>query len=151
MEGSMPAKKYIVELTTEEEGQAEGITRKGKSSARRVKRAHILLLANKGKTDREIAGALSVGSATVGRTRKKFVEGGLEYALSERSRPGAQPKLDGRQVALLTAIACSDPPEGQKVWSMQLLADRLVELGEVDSISHDTVGRVLKKTTPNPG
>jgi len=147
----MPAKKYIVEMTTEEEGQAQEITRKGKSSARRVKRAHILLLANKGKTDGEIAEALSVGSATVGRTRKKFVEGGLEYALSERPRPGAQPKLDGRQVALLTAIACSDPPEGQKVWSMQLLADRLVELGEVDSISHDTVGRVLKKTTSNPG
>lgn len=147
----MPAKKYIIEMTTEEEGQAQEITSKGKSSARRVKRAHILLLANKGKTDSEIAEALRVGSATVERTRKKFVEGGLEYVLSERPRPGARPKLDGRQVALLTAIACSDPPEGQKVWSMQLLADRLVELGEVDIISHDTVGRVLKKTTPNPG
>ena len=144
-------KKYIVELTEQERGELLGLTRKGKNSARKVKRAHILLLADKGKTDEEIAEALSVGQATVARIRQKFVEGGVEYALNERPRPGARPKLDGRQAALLTAIACSDPPEGCKVWSMQLLADRLVELGEVESISHDTVGRVLKKTTSSPG
>jgi transposase len=147
----MPAKRYLVELTEEERAELLTLTRKGKSSARKVKRAHILLLADKGKADKEIVAALSVGRATVERTRKKWVEGGLEYALNERPRPGACSKLNGRQVALLTAIACSEPPEGRGRWTMQLLADRLVELGEVDSLSHDTVGRALKKTRPSPG
>lgn len=147
----MPEKKYIVELTDQELSELLELTRKGKNAARKVKRAHILLLSNKGKKDKEIVEALSVGRATVERTRKKFVDGGVELALNERPRPGARPKLAGRQVARLTAIACSDPPEGRGVWSMQLLADRLVELGEVDSISHDTIGRVLKKTISNPG
>lgn len=147
----MPKKKYIVELTTEEKAELLAITRKGKTSARKVKRAQILLLADKGKTDREIAEALSIGHATVERTRKKFVDGGVVFALSERPRPGAKPILNERQRARLTAIACSKAPEGHDRWSMQLLADRLVELGEVDSISHDTVGRELKKTKANPG
>lgn len=147
----MPAKRYIVELTGEERADLLAMTRKGKSAARKVKRAHILLLADKGKTDKEIAEALSVGRATVERIRKKFVDGGLGWALNERPRPGASCKLNGRQVALLTALACSEPPEGQKRWTMQLLADRLVELGEVESLSHDTVGRALKKTRPSPG
>jgi transposase len=147
----MPKKIYIVELSGQERSELLELTRKGKSSARKVKRAHILLLADKGKRDEEIVEALSVGRATVERSRKRYVEGGLEWALNERPRPGAQPRLDGRQVALLSAIACSHPPEGQRVWTMQLLADRLVELGEVDSISHDTVRRVLKKTPSSPG
>jgi len=147
----MPRKKYIVELTDQERTQLLELTRKGKNSARKVRRAHALLLADRGKTDKEIGETLNMGQSTVERTRKKFVDGGVEYALSERPRPGAQPKLDGRQVALLTALACSDPPEGNTVWTMQLLADRLVEMGEVESISHDTVGRVLKKTEANPG
>ena len=147
----MPEKKYIVELTDQERSELLELTRKGKSSARKVNRAHILLQSDKGRKDKEIADALGVGRATVERTRKKFVDGGVELALNERPRPGAWPKLTERQVARLTAIACSDPPEGRGVWSMQLLADRLVELGEVDSISHDTVGRVLKKTKSNPG
>ena len=147
----MPNKKYIVELTKDEKAELLAITRKGKTAARKVKRAHILLLADKGKSDKEIAEALSVGHATVERIRKKFVDGGVTFALSERPRPGAKPILNERQRARLTAIACSKAPEGHDQWSMQLLADRLVELGEVDSISHDTVGRELKKTKVNPG
>jgi transposase len=147
----MPAKKYIINLSDEERTELEALTSKGKVSARKMKRAQILLSADDGKKDEEIIAALGVARATVERIRKRCVEGGVEYALNERPRPGARPKLDGRQAALLTAIACSDPPEGQKVWTMQLLADRLVELGEVESISEDTVWRVLKKTRPNPG
>jgi len=142
---------YIVELTEEERAELTELTCKGKRSVRKVRRARILLLADQGRVDEEIAAVLGVGRATVERTRKKLVVGGLEFALNERPRPGGQPKLDGRQVALLTALACSDPPEGRKVWTMQLLADRMVELGEVESLSHDTVGRVLKKTRPDPG
>lgn len=147
----MPKKTYIVELTEQERKHLLELTRKGTCAARRVKRAHVLLLADQGKHDKQIVEALNVGRATVERHRKRFVEGGLEWALNERPRPGARPKLDGRQVALLTAIACSDPPEGRKAWSMQLLADRLVDLGEVDCISQDTVRRVLKKTRSSPG
>lgn len=147
----MPAKKYIIDLQDEERSALQNLTSKGKVSARKLRRAQVLLLADKGKTDEEIVEAVGVVRATVERIRKRFIEGGLEYALSEQPRPGGRPKLDGRQAALLTAIACSTPPEGQKVWTMQLLANRLVELGEVESVSHDTVRRVLKKTRPNPG
>lgn len=147
----MPTKRYLVNLTEEERAELQRLTRKGITSARKLKRAQVLLLADKGKKDEEIAEAVNIGRATAERTRRKFVEGGLSFALSERPRPGAKPKLDGRQVARLTAIACSQPPEGEKVWTLQLLADRLVELGEVESISHDTVGRVLKKTRPSRG
>ncbi|RKY62069.1 MAG: hypothetical protein DRP95_02040 [Candidatus Latescibacterota bacterium] len=83
--------------------------------------------------------------------RKRFAEEGLEAALNERPHPGAKPKLDGKQEAFLVALACSDPPEGREHWTMQLLADRLVELGVVESISDETVRRVLKKTTSSPG
>ena len=85
------------------------------------------------------------------RIRKRFVEEGLEAALSERPRPGATRKLDGHQEAYLMALACSDPPQGKKRWSMQLLADRLVEVGVVDEISDETIRRTLKKGTSNRG
>lgn len=147
----MPAKKYLIDLQDQERSALHDLTSKGRVSARKLKRAQILLLADKGQTDEEIVQAVGVVRATVERIRKRFVEGGLEYALNEQPRPGGRPKLDGHQAALLTAIACSDPPEGHKVWTMQLLADRLVELGEVESVSHDTVRRVLKKTRPSPG
>lgn len=90
---------------------------------------------------------LGVGLSTVERTRKRFVEGGLEHALTDLPRPGKARKVDGKQEALLVALACSDPPEGRERWTMQLLAGRLVELGVVDSISDETVRVMLKKTT----
>ena len=102
----------------------------------------------KGKTDRLIADLLQGTPETVRNIRKRFATEGLEAALQERPRPGAQPKLDGKQEALLVALACSAPPEGREHWTMHLLADRLVELEAVESISDETVRRVLKKTRP---
>ena len=101
--------------------------------------------------DGEVAAALHVGVSTVERTRRKCVDGGVAFALGERPRPGGQRKLDGKGEATLIALACSDPPEGHTAWTMQLLADRLVELGVVDTISDETVRRVLKKVTLSPG
>jgi transposase len=112
----------------------------------------MLVLADEGLTDEEIARAPLDGSvSTVERVRKRFVEEGLEAALSERPRPGARRKLDGRQEAYLLALASSDPPEGKKHWSMQLLADRLVELEIVEEISDETLRRTLKKGTLSRG
>ncbi len=111
----------------------------------------MLLLADEGLTDEQIARALDGSVSTVERVRKRFVEEGLEAALSERPRPGARRKLDGRQEAYLLALTSSDPPEGKKHWSMQLLADRLVELEIVEEISDETVRRTLKKGMLNRG
>ncbi len=147
----MPRKVYVVELTKEEKTELLELTRKGKVSARKLKRANILLQADKGKTDEEIAENLEVGRATVQRTRQKVVEGGLEWALNERHRPGGKLKLNGTKEAFLVALAGSAPPEGRERWTMQLLADRLVQLGIVESISDETVRRTLKKRSASPG
>lgn len=142
----MPQKRYVVDLTDEERTTLEQFIRKGKASARSIRRARTLLMADEGETDRAIAQALLEGHATVERTRKRFVEEGLTAALHEKERPGADRKLDGKQEAFLVALACSDPPEGRAKWSMQLLADRLVTLGLVDTLSDETVRRRLKET-----
>jgi hypothetical protein len=97
------------------------------------------------------ATTLHTGVATVERTRKRFVEEGLAAALTERRRLGGQPKLQGKAEAFLIATACSVPPNGRKRWTLQLLADRLMEVGVVDAISDDTVGRTLKKTPLSRG
>lgn len=110
-----------------------------------MKRALVLLRADKGKVDREISSELRVHEVTIERLRKRFVEEGLESALSEKPRPGKSPKLDGHQEAMLVALACSDPPGGRAKWTMQLLADRLVEMTELASISYETVRVALKK------
>jgi transposase len=109
------------------------------------------LLADEGRTDEEVAEALLTSVSTVERTRKRFVEGNLERALNESPRPGGKRKLTGKQEAYLVALACSDPPEGKKRWSMQLLADRLVELEIVEEISDETVRRTLKRGTLSRG
>lgn len=147
----MPAKKYLVDLTTDERDHLEGLLKRGKVGARVSARARILLHAAEGATDAAIAAAVRVGGATVERTRQKFVEGGLDWALRERPRPGGQRKLDGKQEAFLVATACSPPPDGQQRWTLQLLADRLVAVGLVDSISDETVRRTLQKTSSSPG
>jgi transposase len=149
-EGAM-AKKYIVNLADDERAQLLALTKRGKVSARRLSRAHILLQADTGLSDDAIAQALHIGKATVERIRKRFVEDGLEAALSEQPRPGGQRKLDGKQEAFLIALACSTPPEGRACWTMQLLADRLVELQVVEAISDETVRRTLKKTSSSRG
>jgi len=147
----VPKKVYPVQLTEEDRGTLIALTRKGTIAARKLARAHILRLADEGKPDADIVAALGVGLSTVERTRKKYVEGGLAYALHERPRPGVKPKLDEKQEAYLIALACSTPPNDQVKWTMQLLADRLVLLGIVGEISDETVRRTLKKTSASPG
>ena len=144
-------KKYIVDLTDAERTQLLDLIKKGTLGARKLTRAHILLGADDGASDAAIARALHIGKRTVERTRQKFVEGNLEAALSEQPRKGAKRKLDAKQEARLIATACSTPPEGQKRWTMQLLADELVALSLVDTISDETVRRTLKKTFSSPG
>ena len=141
------AKKYHVKLNENERKQVQALLTKGKLSVRKVKRAQILLAADSGKVDGEIAATLQVHVNTVERIRKRFVEGGLTHALNEDQRPGGKSKLDGKGEAVLVALACSDPPTGRAQWTMQLLADRLVTLGIVEQISDETVRKHLKKTS----
>ena len=145
------AKIYVVDLTEEERTFLLHLIKNGEHSARKINRARILLLADEDKSDREIAAVLHTTVSTVQRTRHRFVEGNLEYALNERPRPGGQKKLDGKGEAVLLALARSEPPAGRKKWTMQLLADRLVELKRVDSISDETVRRELKKNASSLG
>ena len=147
----MPAKKYLVTLTAEEREHLEALLKRGRIGARVSARARILLHAAEGATDAAIATAVRVGEATVERTRQKFVEGGVAWALRERPRPGGRRKLDGKQEAFLVATACSTPPAGRERWTMQLLADRLVEVHLVDAISDETERRTLQKTSSNRG
>jgi transposase len=144
------AKKYLINLTSQEQADLETLINKGKSTARIITRARILNLSSEGKSDSLIASYLKVGVSTVERIRKKFIEGGLTFALSDRPNPGKpKPKLDEKQEAFLIATACSDGPDGYSQWTMQLLADRLVELKIVESISDETVRRILKKRKIN--
>lgn len=144
-------KKYIVELEAEERKQLEALTSKGSAQARRIKRALILLAADEGDKDEEIAAKLRVGTATVERVRKRFVEESLEAALAERQRPGKPRLLDGRQEAHVIALACSEPPAGRARWTLQLLADRLIELKIVESICDETIRQTLKRGMSSPG
>jgi transposase len=145
------AKRYVVNLEAEEREQLRALTRKGKAAARTVRRAQTLLLADEGRTDQEIAAVLHSGLATVARTRQRCVEEGLAAALAERPRPGPSPKLSPKQQAFTVALACTQPPEGRLRWTMQLLADRLVELEVIPDISDEAIRRLLKKTSSSPG
>lgn len=147
----MPAKKYIVDLNQEECQHLQQLISRGKPAARMVTRARILLKASQGYTDQQIVQALSTSVATVERVRQRFVEEGLEAALTEKPRRGAAPKLSGKEEAHLVALTCSTPPLGRARWSLRLLADKAVELGLCDTISHETVRATLKKTNLNPG
>jgi transposase len=146
----LPKKKYLVDLTDDEREQLLHLTRHGKPAARKVTRARILLKAADGLTDDQIATALDVGVATVERTRKRFVEQGVG-ALNERPRPGAPPKLTGKQQAHMVAVACSEAAEGHTHWTMRLLAGKVVELGFTESFSRESIRRLLKKTSSSRG
>ena len=139
-------KKYLVHLTSEERTELLAVTRRGKASARRIKRALVLLAADDGDKDQQIAAKARVSLRTVEGLRRRFVEEGLEATLSDRPRPGKARLMDGHQEAYLIALTCSTPPPGRARWTMQLLANRLVELKVVESISDETVRRTLKKT-----
>lgn len=149
-------KKYIVELTSEERRQLEKLIKKGKVAGYKIRHAQMLLKVNQDKQgpswqDKRVAEAFGAHITTVERLRKRFVEQGLEAALERNKRQNYTRKLDGDTEAHLIAIACSDPPQGRNEWTLRLLADRLVELSVVDSISHMTVSRTLKKTSLSPG
>jgi transposase len=146
-------KKYRVTLTAEERQNLHQLIAAGKAAAKKLAHARILLKADAAPggpawSDQRIAEALDLSIATVERVRQRFVEQGLEAALGRKpqDRPSRLRTLDGRAEAHLIALACSAPPEGRTVWTMQLLADKLVELEVVDSISDETVRRTLKKT-----
>jgi transposase len=145
------AKRYRVTLSEEERERLHLLTRKGTASVRMVRRAQIVLLASEDRIDEEIAAALHVGVRTVERTRQRFVEEGLEASLRERPRPGARPKLGPKEQAYVVALACTKPPEGRERWTMQLLADRIVDLQIVPDITDEAIRRLLKRTSSSPG
>ena len=154
-EVTMPVKRYRVTLEPDERGELEKLISRGKGAARRLAHARILLHADQsegrlGKTDAEIAEAVGVSVATIERVRQRFVEEGLETALSPRPpRRLYLRKLDGEAEARLIALACSPPPEGQARWTLRMLAERMVVLGHVETVSHETVRTTLQQTNSN--
>src|ERR1700686_4437105 len=142
--------RYRVELSQDERAQLTALLSGGKHAARKLKRAQILLAADAGASDEAIAGSVSVGGSTVYRTKQRFVEGNLDLALSEEARPGAARKLSGREAALLVATVCSNPPEGRKRWTLDLLAGRMVQLTEHEGLSRETVRRRLAEDDLKP-
>ena len=142
--------RYRVELSQAERCELTAMLSKGKRATRKLKRAQILLAADAGRSDDEIARTMAVGGSTVYRTKRRFVEGNLERALSEGPRPGAERKLTGKEEALLVATACANPPEGRARWTLELLADAMVKLTEHDSLSGETVRRRLAENGLKP-
>jgi transposase len=154
----MPNKKYTVDLSEDERAELEGFVSHGKRSAQAITRARILLRADEGVSDADIADALDCSKMTAHRIRKRYCEDGI--AAIHRRDPDREyeRKLDGEDEAHLIALACSDPPDGRHRWTLRLLADELVALEETDveSVSHETVRQTLKKTNcsltdPNNG
>jgi len=140
--------KYPVRLTEEEREQLRSITRTGKHSARIMRRAQILLWSDEGKQDKEIVALVGCTPLTVASIRERWVK---ENRLEDLPRLGSKPMLDAKQESLLIALACSDAPDGRDEWTMQLLANKLVELKVVERISDETVRRALKKTSSSHG
>lgn len=152
----MPAKKYRVKLTETERSELQQLFAKGRVAARKRNHARILLQADEGEhgpgwKDAKIAEVYGMSVPTIERVRKALVEEGLECALNHKRTYRSRRKLDGAQEARLIALACSEPPDGRERWTMQMLADRLVELEVVESISDETVRIMLKKTNLSLG
>lgn len=138
------AKRYVVELTDDQRESLE--LQEDRSLTRRQRyRVQILLRADSGDADEEIAEAAGVSLGTVANVRRRFATGGLDAALHDRPRPGAKPILDGKAEAIVIATACSPVPEGRATWTARMLGNRLVELQLVEHVSEDTILRVLKK------
>ena len=147
-------KKYVVRLTSEERGTLQRLASVGKAAARKILHARILLQADEGPDgpgwkDEQIAQGLTAHPRTIANVRQRLVEQGLEAALNRKKqeRPSRMGKLGGKAEAHLIALRCGEPPQGRMRWTLQLLADKLVELQVVDSVSYETVRRVLKKTS----
>ena len=142
--------RYRVELSQAERGELTALLSGGDHRARKLKRAQVLLAADAGASDAEIAATLGIGGSTVYRTKRRFVEGNLDRALSEAPRTGAERKLTGKEEALLVATACARPPVGRARWTLTLLADEMVRLTEHDSLSRETVRRRLADNALKP-
>ena len=154
----MPAKKYIIALTPEERQQIEIVARSYRYSERERSRAKILLLADQNQTeggwlkDREIAEQLGCTPLHVEKTRQRAIERGAVESLKHKPQENRRArKLDGAAEAQLTTLACSQAPEGRKTWTLQLLADQLIQMKVVDSVSDTTIYRTMKKTHSSPG
>jgi hypothetical protein len=142
-------------LTDEQRSNLENLIRSGSAPARTQTKSRILLMTDRGsgllRKDAEIAESLLVNAATVGRTRRVFISKGMDAALYDRPRPGGKPKITGDIEAKLTMLACSEPPEGYGRWTIQLLADKMVELRYIESISRVAIGKRLKKVNLSLG
>lgn len=143
----MPRKRQILQLTEQDRSSLTSILSKGKSSAREQTRARVLDLLHRKEHPEQIAEILQVGVATVYNLQRRYSKEGLESALSEKPRSGKPSVISGETKARITALACSDAPEGHARWTLRLLADKAVEFGIVDSISYKTIGEILKKTS----
>lgn len=150
--------KYIVKLDGEQRSGLEQLIRSGQAPARKLMHARILLKADSGEDgpnwpDTQISEALEVSLPTIWRVRRRFVERGLDDALTRRPQPERPGKriFDGEKEAHLIALTCGEKPEGEGQWSLRLLAERLVKVGEVEQVSHETVRQVLKKTNSSRG
>jgi len=140
-------KKNVVKLTTKERQKLLAIVGKGQNKALVIRRAHILLKSDEGRTDEQIAELLYCDSDTVRNVRKRFSDEGVDGALEDKPHPAPKGRLDSRQEAYLVALTCSSPPAGQARWTLKLLAEQLVKDGVVETISPETVRLVLEKTT----
>lgn len=142
---------FVVKLTDEDRKYLSQFIRHGRASVRSVTRARILLMADEGYSNKDIVKVLKITRPTVNRTRKRYCEEGLDSSISDKPRSGAPPKIDGTIEAQVTLLACSKPPEGKSTWTLKLLADKIVEMEVVESISAMTIQRILKKAKPNLG
>jgi transposase len=153
----MPAKRYIVSLTPDERQTLEELTKKGKAAAAKINHGRILLKADVnhpdgGWLDQDISKALNISTRTIERVRQRFVEESLDKALTRHPRQSSpRRRLDGEAEAHLVALTCSSAPSGYSRWTLRLLADQMVVLGYVESISHESVRQVLKKTSLSLG
>jgi hypothetical protein len=142
-------------LTSKQRSHLEDLIRSGSAPARTQTKARILLMTDRNsglaRKDAEIAESVMVNVATVGRTRRAFIAEGMDVALYDKPRPGGKPKITGDIEAKLTMLACSNPPEGHDRWTIQLLADKMVELHYIESISRVAVGKRLKKANLSLG
>ncbi len=136
---------FVVHLTEEDREYLNQLIRRGKASARSLTRARVLLLADEGYSNKDIVEVLKISRQTVNSIRKRYCLEGLDSAINEKPRSGAPKKIDGTVEAQATLLACSEPPEGRSSWTLQLIADKLVELEAIDSISAMSVQRILKK------
>lgn len=150
----MAHKRYVIELQTDERDELEALVRRGKAAARKLTRARALLLSDAGEHgpawgDADIAEALGISTRCIEMLRKRAVEEGPRTAIERKAqaRPSVAKKFDGEKEAKLIALACSEPPEGYQRWSLRLLADKLVELEVFESVSHERVREVMKKTS----